>query len=261
MAEKKNEMVVVSAENFNLQTLSGEIADAIAEEMDGLGSLPFDRVKIPSGGGLAFEVPGEDPESPDMEKELVGVILYHHPVNAYWKDKFNGGNEAPDCSSIDGHNGTVRETGEFRNCEGCPYNQFSDDGSGKLCKNMHRVYLLREGNPIPILITLPPTSLKYLRDYIGKTILLKGMRSYDALTKISLKKEMSKDNIAYSRAVFTFVGKLTDEQRAAAKDMAAGLKARNADIEVEGDDFETAPAKDDGFMNVPKGVDDELPFK
>ena len=32
------------------------------------------------------------------------------------------------------------------------------------------------------------TSLKYIRDYIGKRILLKGLRCYDAVTKITLKK-------------------------------------------------------------------------
>ena len=37
----------------------------IREELDGLGSIPFDVVKIPSGGGVAFEVPGDDPDNPD----------------------------------------------------------------------------------------------------------------------------------------------------------------------------------------------------
>lgn len=47
-AKTKNELAVV--DNFDLQTISGDLAQAIAEEMDGLGALPFDRVKIPSGG-------------------------------------------------------------------------------------------------------------------------------------------------------------------------------------------------------------------
>ena len=59
MAEKKNELAV-TADKFNLQTITGDFAEAIAEEMDGLGQIPYDRVKIPSGGGLVFMVPGED---------------------------------------------------------------------------------------------------------------------------------------------------------------------------------------------------------
>lgn len=256
----KNEMTVAEGK-FNLQTMDGDLAIAIAEEMDGLGSIPFDRVKIPSGGGLAFEVPSEDEDNPDMVKDLTGVILYHHPINAFWKDKFNGGNEAPDCSSMDGKLGIVRESGECKNCEGCPYNQFAEDGSGKQCKNMHRIYFLREGNPIPLLISLPPTSLKFMRDYIGKKIVLKGMRSYDAVTKITLKREKSKDGIDYSRAAFMFVDMLDQDQREAARQMAMNLKARNSEIEVESGDYEESTASDDGFMNVPQGVDAELPFK
>ena len=260
MAEKKNEVATVE-QKFNLQTMDGDLATAISEEMDGLGAIPFDRVKIPSGGGLAFEVPSEDEDNPDMEKELVGVILHHHPINAYWKDKFNGSNDSPDCASMDGKVGTVKASGECKNCEGCPYNQFTDDGSGKACKNMHRIYFLREGNPVPLLITLPPTSLKFLRDYIGKKIVLKGMRSWDAITKITLKREKSKDGIDYSRAAFMFVDTLDESQRESARQMAMGLKARNSEIEIESSDYEMSTRNDDGFVNVPNGVDDELPFK
>ena len=119
----KNE-VAVAENSFNLVTLEGEIAEAIAEEMDGLGSIPYDRVKIPSGGGIAFELPGEDDEDTETATELVGVILHHHPVNAYWKEAFAGGNEQPDCSSIDGKQGIDKETGACKDCASCPHNKF-----------------------------------------------------------------------------------------------------------------------------------------
>ena len=54
----KNE-VATTEKNFNLVTLTGELKEAVAEELDGLGTLPFERAKIPSGGGLAFELPGD----------------------------------------------------------------------------------------------------------------------------------------------------------------------------------------------------------
>ena len=87
----KNE-VATTEQRFDLVTISGELAEAIAEEMDGLGAIPFEKVKIPSGGGLAFELPGETEDEPVMATELVGVILDHHPVNAYWAEKYSGGN-------------------------------------------------------------------------------------------------------------------------------------------------------------------------
>lgn len=257
----KNEVAVV-ADNFNLVTLSGELGEAIAEEMDGLGTIPYDRVKIPSGGGLAFEIPGEDPDNPESATEIVGVILYHHPVNAFWKEKFAGGNEQPDCSSFDGKQGVERETGECKDCGKCAYNQFGSDGAGKACKNMHRVYIVREGNPVPLILTLPPTSIKSMRDYIGKSIVLKGMRSYDAVTKITLKKEKNAAGIAYSRAVFAFAGKLNPTAAAEAKAMADSIKITSKSVDIEGDDYDTAPAtaSTDGFMNVPDEISENLPF-
>ena len=115
---------------------------------------------------------------------------------------------------------------------------------------------------MPLIISLPPTSLKYMRDYIGKRILLKGMRGYDAITKITLKKEKSNGGIDYSRAVFTFIDKLTDEQKEATKAMAESLK-NDSSVAVDDADYNTAPAAGDagdGFMNVPDGNVDDLPF-
>ena len=151
---KKNELV--KADAFNLMTISGDMAEAVAEEMDGLGALSFDRVKIPAGGGIAFELPGEDEDNPESSPAIVGVILDHHPVNAYWAEKFSGGNAQPDCSSFDGKKGVFRGTGEIRDCAACPYNQFGSDGRGKACKNVHRLYILQEGNPVPIILAGGP---------------------------------------------------------------------------------------------------------
>ncbi len=49
------------------------LGDFFADELDGL-TPSFERIKIPAGGGLAFEVPGNDPESPDSVKEFKAVI-------------------------------------------------------------------------------------------------------------------------------------------------------------------------------------------
>lgn len=228
----KTTAVATTEKAFDLQVLAGEMAEAIAEEMDGLGSIPYDRVKIPSGGGLAFELPGEDEDHPISATELVGVILYHHPINAYWKEKFNGGNEQPDCSSLDGKQGISKDDGVITECAGCPFNQFGSDGAGKACKNAHRVYILTEGNPVPLILSLPPTSLKPLRDYIGKKILLKGMRSYEVITKITLKKDKNANGIAYSKAVFDIVGQLSAEQAQAVAAMAESIKATKIQASV-----------------------------
>ena len=61
----------------------------------------FDKIKIPTGGGLAFGVINENGE-PDESKEIEGVIIFSHVANVYYKEKYTGGNNPPDCGSYDG---------------------------------------------------------------------------------------------------------------------------------------------------------------
>ena len=110
--------------------LIGSLSAEIQEEIAQFAEVPFDRVKIPSGGGLAFEIPGDDPENPDVAKELIGVIVDHHLINAFWQDKYSGGNTPPECSSMEGKVGTGNPGGS---CKLCPLNQFGsgEGGHGK----------------------------------------------------------------------------------------------------------------------------------
>lgn len=262
-------------DHFDLQAaFTGDMKEAIDEEMSGLGLISFDKVKIPSGGGLAFEVSGDEDEEPKCETAITGVILDHHPVNAYWAGNYGAGNgnDPPDCVSYDGNNGIVRETGEIKGCLGCPANLYGSgpDGRGKACKNAHRVYMLEEGNPVPIILSLPPTSLKYMRDYIGKRIVLKGLRCWQAVTKITLKKERNSAGISYSRAAFTFVGLLPAEDQKKAEAMKDYIRKEYRQVEINGADIsdgrqagggQAPPRSDpDEFMNIPEDAVDELPF-
>lgn len=261
----KNELV--KAENFKLLALDGNAAEAVAEEMEGLGPITFDRVKIPAGGGIAFELPGEDEDSPESSPSIVGVILDHHAVNVYWRDSFSGSTEPPDCSSLDGKKGTDRDTGEIKDCTSCAYNQFGSDGRGKACKNTHWLYIAREGNPIPLVLTLPPSSLKAWTEYLGKKILLRGLRPHQVITRITLKKENNPDGIAYSRAVFAYQDTLSAGQVKAAEGMRAmvrTIRQRMDASDINAEEYAPTAAApgpdDDGFMDVADSDTPELPF-
>ena len=43
--------------------------EELAEDMDGL-NLGFQRVKIPGGGMLVFEMPGDNPDNPEYVQTL-----------------------------------------------------------------------------------------------------------------------------------------------------------------------------------------------
>ena len=241
-------------ETFAIVPMSAELSQMLTEELDGMGQVPFDAVKIPSGGGLAFELSGDDPDNPETVQTLTGVIVHHHPVNVYWEHDFDGAGGLPDCSSPDGHHGFNAKTGEVLDCASCPYNQFgSGRGNSKACKNTHRVYLLRENEPLPILLTLPPTSLRAFKDYLAKRLIMKGKRSTDVLTSIKLQREMNADGIAYSACVFTKAGDLTPDQIAAVKPVAAWVKGIAARVPVE---QKPAGSDSDGFVEV----SDDAPF-
>lgn len=223
----KNTETAIATVNstFDLCPIDPDTRDMIAEELDGLGSLSFDSVKIPSGGGLAFEIAGDDPDNPEMVQELVGVIVHHHPASAYWAQAFGSGeSNSPDCASSDGKVGVMRETGEIRDCATCPYNQYGSAGAGKACKNTHHVYLLREGEMLPVLLTLPPTSIGNFRDYLAKRLVLKGIRANAAVTKVKLTREKNPQGILYSKAVFSFGGKLSPELEQAIKPTSEAIK-------------------------------------
>jgi len=204
-----NELVKTNT-GYVIPNVSSDVTEGIAEELNGL-NISLDKIKIPAGGGLAFEVPGEDPESPDSEKEVVGVIVDHYPLNSFWAEKYTGQNVAPECFSTDSRTGIGTPGGE---CAKCPYNKFGsgEDGQSKACKNAHRLYILRSGELYPVVITIPPTSLKSLSDYLAKRIVTKGLRSYGVVTKLTLKKATNNTGITYSQVQFSLADKLTPEQ-------------------------------------------------
>ena len=145
----KNELMETNSTGF-LALQNFDLANVMSEEMDGL-STTFERIKIPSGGGIMFEIPGENPDEPETVKEFSAVILYQHSLNAYYKSEYQGGSNPPDCGSYDGHNGEGNPGG---NCDVCPLNQYGSGKNGaKACKNRRRLYLLREGEIFPMILS------------------------------------------------------------------------------------------------------------
>lgn len=230
MSEKNT----VTAHNEQTALVTGGFAalanaDALnnaAEDLAGL-DLTFDRIKIPAGGSTAFEIPDGDSEEVNMVKEIVGVILLHHPAYAYYKDKYTGGSNPPDCGSFDGVNGTGTPGGA---CATCPLNQFgSGGGQSKACKNRRMLYVLMEGELFPMVLSLPTGSLKEFTKYL-KRQLSKGRKLNQIVTKISLKKATNGSGIAFSQAVFSFERVLNDEERAAVAVVTDSVKAYAANL-------------------------------
>ena len=205
---------------------AGFTKEELAQDMDGL-QLGFRRVKIPSGGQVQFELPGEDPDNPDYAKTLEGVIVYSHNANAYWVGGQNDDeNTVPDCQSTNGKLGYGAPGGI---CAACPYNQFGSDpdpkgtGKGKACKNQRVIYLLRSGDVMPVQLTLSPTSLRPYSDFVNAAFVLRRRGVCGSVVRIGLKKVSNGKN-EYSVATFKRLYDFNGEELARVRAYANSFK-------------------------------------
>lgn len=227
MAKKNEELAV--AKNAFTQLADMDMAQMMAEELDGL-DLNFERIKIPSAGSTIFEIPSD--EDTEAVKEFSAVILYHHPLRAYYMEKYSGGNAPPDCGSFDNVTGEGDPGGE---CKNCPYNRFgSGENGGKACKDRRRIFLIREGEIFPLLLSLPTGSLREFTKYV-KRLLAKGLRSNSVITRFSLKKAVNAGGIAFSQANFAVDRPLTPDEHSQIERLSAQVKTYSKNLAIEYD--------------------------
>ena len=233
-------------QNTNLTPASGfsQLAtfqmEDMAEELNGLEG-GFDRIKIPSGGMTVFEMPGETEDSPETVKEFSAVILYHHPILQYYREKYTGGSNPPDCGSYDGVTGVGTPGGS---CAKCPLSQFgSGENNGKACKSRRRVFLLREGELFPMILSLPTGSLREFSRYI-KRLLSKGRKSNTVVTRFSLKKATNSSGIAYSQAAFGVDRVLSEKEQRLIQTLTEQVKAYSSTVGFDAEEPDPAISVD-----------------
>lgn len=228
-AKNTNAIATVEEKNAALTTGFGtlnKISTNLAKEMDGLDAV-FDRIRMPIGGIVSFELPTDDPDVTETVKEIEAVILYHHPMRAYYKEPYTGGNNPPDCGSLDGVVGKGEPGGM---CDRCAFNMFgSAENGGKACKERHRLFLLQEGDVFPKILSLPTGSLKEFSRYL-MTCIPVWQASNAGITRISLTKAVNKGGIVYSKAQFRMGRTLTEKEFAAIKPLIEQVKVISQEV-------------------------------
>lgn len=209
-----------TAQFMVLENAKGAI-EALKSNLEGetLSPMDLDRVGVPAGGGTSWCIPTL--EGDDNTPEIVGVIVATQNCRARWAGDFAGGGEPPDCSSDDDVLGVGDPGGA---CKTCPLAQFGSDsrGKGQACKSIKRIFLLRPGSMLPLVITLPPTSIRPATRYLLRLVGV-GLKKQAAVTRITLEKTKNSEGIAYSIATFTLAGKLDSGQAAAMEDYAKSM--------------------------------------
>lgn len=229
MNNENTALMEMEQEKFMLPAMAeGDFSqDELSEDMAGM-QMSFQRVKIPGGGVVQFEMPSDDPENPDYVKLLEGVILHHHASNAYWPEGSEYDDDAlPLCSSVDGLAG-AGSPGIL--CSSCPMNQFGSgkEGRGKACKNMRQLYLLRSGEYMPLQVTLPPTSLSPFREFMNQAFVFRRRASFGSVVQIGLKKVNNGPNdysIATFKRLYDFEGEDLAQIRSYATSFKEQIKA------------------------------------
>ncbi len=257
MANKKNELALVG--EFRIATpyegLSEEDLAELKDQMEDLedeSGISCRMIKIPAGGKLAYEVQGDEEGEEEYLKEIDGVVIFTHRLNGYWPNAFGTSNNPEDkipvCSSMDGKNGLNTQTGALEDCEHCPFNAYGSDtkgGKGKACKNMRRIYLMRNGDPNFYLLTVPPTSIKEVNKTLNR-ILAKGTPYTGLLLTFKLAKATNANGIDYSTVVIEKKGLLPPEIAAAAKEMRRQIKDKYKELTISLDEYTPTAAPTQG---------------
>jgi len=194
-----------------------DIREMLAENLAGtrLGKFDLPRLKVPSGGGVAFN--RTTSKGADAAKTVRGVIIHQGPGRQMWRKRLeeSSGNTPPDCVSVDGLTGIGDPGGD---CASCPLNQFGSadpvkegqESRGKKCKEGIQVFmLLDDAYALPTMLQLPPTSIKAFRSWIN-SISQENKRYWRTYVEIGLQAVKNPNGPDYSVATFSALDYVSD---------------------------------------------------
>lgn len=228
-----------------------ELEDQMAD-LDQESGISCRKIKIPSGGGTAYEVQGEDDDDTDPMKTITCVVVFTHRLSGYWPSAYGSSNnpedKLPACASMDGKTGIVQtgqNAGEVITCETCPWNQYGtardqagNPARGKACKNMRRLYIMMDGDPNLYLLTVPPTSIKDVNGQLAK------ITPYtEKVVTLSLEKATNAGGTPYSKVVLKKTGLLPPDAAATVGGLRRQIKKQYQSMAITLDDYTTAPER------------------
>ena len=126
------------------------------------------------------------------------------------------------------------------------YGSAKDGGRGKACKNMRQLYLLRSGEYMPLLVSLPPTSIRPFKEFLNRAFVYRGSNDYSVAT-FRLLRDFQGEELAQIRAyanVFKGQIKTINIQRALINEE---QRANDCDYEIP-ESATAAPGPDGSYV-------------
>ena len=219
MTKKKSSIVVAPtaevADYLLTQDDFKKTMSIIAENVGNEGINQFDltRAENPSGKSTKWEIPSLFSDDTESVGSVEGVIIYHKNVRAYWPEGYGEGGTDPQCNSAD----TVTGEGEPGGaCLDCPLAKWGSgvdkDGNstrGQACTTRKHMFLIRPDERLPMMFSLPPTSLKSARMFfleLGN----KDIQYWHIISRLSLE-QSTKGGNPHSIFQFSMVGMIPDD--------------------------------------------------
>ena len=223
-AKKKTNTVRDETKDYPIFSLgTSDFMTVVEDNLQGesLSASDLERIRIPTGGNLNWTLPSLNGEV--SAKEFEAIILHQQLNRAYWKSGIASGSTPPNCQSLDGKTGQGHPGGA---CEDCPLSQFgsSNAKSGRpACRQAKSVFLLRPESYLPVMLVLPPSSLKPFKQFLLRLSASK-VSSQQVVVRFGLEKASNRSKIAYSLATFAVKETLTEDETATIKDYVEALE-------------------------------------
>lgn len=224
-----NELATIS--NYAVMSVDAEEFREAAEANGGIREADLTRVSTPAGGGTTWMIPGLAGVSDDQEiKELVGVLVHQQPRSSLWASDEPAEGARPVAVSFDmvfGRRVADRAdvppemNEELDRCTDgqgridwtrLSYAQWDSGkgGIGKRVKDARVLYILRESDNLPIVVTIPPGSLAAWQKFLG-ALTMHGLPYFRAIVGLSLEADKSQTGIRFSRVVPRLVSAISRE--------------------------------------------------
>jgi len=272
----KTENALAIIENSNLpvavrEQLQLEATKTAKEMMDNIDYRP-PKIKIAPGGSNNFLFGKDETAS----KSFRGIVLGFIKANAFWLKISKDGKvmpgqiefdlpegfnpDLPICFSLGGIVGSRPvETVAYQNkpvtCFGhcdkseCFINNFGtaidehgNPGKGKACKNGRRLVVIPEGEQLPFIFTIPPTSLSGWDSYIAE-LASKKIVIWTIWTRFGLEKE-SGGSYNYSTILPTVDQPIEEELLSPICDALTNYKSKILKLSIEEEEFVDAEISD-----------------
>ncbi len=224
----QTELAIIPSSNFAALVPQGDLAEAMtamAEVGEEMRPEDLIKVKLPSGGGTQWEIPSA--MGIERTDSITGVLVGWQKCGLLWPNDDPIEGQKPVLRTMDLQ--TAEQVGpipddmvetleKHRLSENTfdwkelPYNQWNTgkDGVGKRCKEQRIMFILREQDIFPLVITAGAGSLKTVVPWYTSTQQLRVVW-YRLIVELTLKKASSKSGIGYSQIIPKAVGKVSKE--------------------------------------------------